>query len=218
MPSSRQRETAPRLVSSRPSLYARSSNSAHESDARPSIPAPCVNVARRSRDGAPGGLPSQGPTGTNSGRRNVRRHACRSARRGLESAWVRPRIVVEVASPPPVPCLLFGVVRQLERGTGESAETPRIAEPRTFSRRAEAKRSRPNSEASSRAKSRREALGTATGASEVERRSAQSTGRKRPVSRRSEPPKRARRRENAVRTGLSIASSMGCRKTSRRSS
>lgn len=67
----------------------------------------------------------------------------------------------------------------------------------------------------SRAKSRREALGTATGASEVERKNARSTGRKRPVSRGLEPPKRARRRENAVRTGLSIASSTWCRKTSR---
>lgn len=53
MPSSRQRETAPRLVSSRPSLHAHPSQGANESDARPSIPAPCVNVARRSRDGAP---------------------------------------------------------------------------------------------------------------------------------------------------------------------
>lgn len=106
MPSSRQRETAPRLVSSRPSLYEHPSNGGADSDARPSIPAPCVNVARRSRDGAPGGLPSvaEAPHRTNSGRRNVRRHACRSARRGLESAWVRPRIVVEVASPPSVPC------------------------------------------------------------------------------------------------------------------
>jgi len=104
MPSSRQRETAPRLVSSRPLLDERPSNGETASDARPSIPAPCVNVARRSRDGAPGGPPPQRPHRTNSGRRNVRRHACRSARRGLESAWVRPRIVVEVASPPSVPC------------------------------------------------------------------------------------------------------------------
>jgi len=44
---------APRLVSSRPLLDERRSKERRdESDARPSTPAPCVNVARRSRDGA----------------------------------------------------------------------------------------------------------------------------------------------------------------------
>lgn len=119
----------------------------------PFIPAPYVNVARRSRDGARVDRLRKGPI-----RRTAVEGTCAgmragAARRGLESAWVRPRIVVEVASPPPVPSVPVRVRSQerartsrwkLERGTDESAKTPPVAEPRTFSRRAEAKRSRPS--------------------------------------------------------------------------
>lgn len=55
--------------------------------------------------------------------------------------------------------------------------------------------------------------GTVTGVSEVARRARWSTGRKRPISRDLEPPKRARCRENTVRTGFPQRSRR--RKTSR---
>lgn len=120
------------------------SNGAHESDARPSIPAPCAIVARRSRDGAPGGQPSQRHQ-RDEQRSRERAPACvpectTRSRERVGATTYRCRSGIATVGP----VQLARATRQLERGTDASAETPRIAEPRTFSRRAEAKRSRPN--------------------------------------------------------------------------
>jgi hypothetical protein len=143
----------------------------------PFIPAPYVNVARRSRDGARVARLRKGPA-----RRTAVEGTCAgmragAARRGLESAWVRPRIVVEVASSPPVPSALSGCARKsvLEHPDGNSKEEPTSRRRRLGSRspvRFHDVRKRNDlgrTRSFSRAKSRREAKGSATGASAVER-------------------------------------------------
>ena len=136
-----------------------------------------------------GGSPPQRPHSTNSGRRNVRRHACRScttrSRERVGATTYRCRSGIATVGP-------IGPVRvcsqerartsrwKLARGTDESAETPRIAEPRTFSRRAEAKRSRPEPKLFSRKIATR---GDGVGDRGVRggARAHRSTGRKRPT-------------------------------------
>jgi hypothetical protein len=146
----------------------------------PFIPAPYVNVARRSRDGAPGGRPlirRGGPAGRTAVEGTCAGMRAGAARRGLESAWVRPRIVVEVASSPPVPSALSGCARKsvLEHPDGNSKEEPTSRRRRLGSRspvRFHDVRKRNDlgrTRSFSRAKSRREAKGSATGASAVER-------------------------------------------------
>lgn len=175
----------------------------------PFIPAPYVNVARRSRDGARVDRLRKGPT-----RRTAVEGTCAgmragAARRGLESAWVRPRIVVEVASPPPVPSALSGCARK------SMHEHP--METRKRNRRV-------GGDASDRGAPYvfttcgSETISAGTEAFLAQNRDARRRGRrqgrqrwsesapeqgtKTPDSRDLEPPKRARRRENAVRTGL----------------
>lgn len=169
MPSSRQRETAPRLVSSRPSLHDRPSNGGADSDARPSIPAPCVNVARRSRDGALVDRLRKGPT-----RRTAVEGTCAGMRAGVHdevsrargcdhvslSKWHRHRRTREARK---------GITATRKRNRRVGGDASDRGAPYVFTTcGSETVSAEPG--ALSRAKSRREALGTATGASEVGRR------------------------------------------------
>lgn len=92
-------------------------------------------------------------------------------RRGLESAWMRPRIDVEsgitTAGPLREGSKLERACHTSQEDPDESVKAPRIGETRTFHdvrSRSDLGRTR----SISRAKSRREAEGAATGTSEVE--------------------------------------------------
>jgi hypothetical protein len=131
MPSSRQRETAPRLVSSRPSLHAHPSTGA----ARAMLALRYRPPVRTSRDVRAMELRrsprfSQAHRRTNSGRRNARRHACRSRasrfRERVGATTYRRRSGTVTVGP-----------GRLERArsvgtTDASTEAPRIGETRTF--------------------------------------------------------------------------------------
>ena len=137
MPSSRQRETAPRLVSSRPLLHEHPSQGATESDARPSMPVPCANVARRSRDGARVYASQKAPPDEQ--RSKERAPACvpddtARSRERVGATTYRCRSGIATVGPMSPRKRPWNVSKEAprERYTGESAKTPRIAETRTF--------------------------------------------------------------------------------------
>jgi hypothetical protein len=173
MPSSSKDEMAPRLVSSRPWLDERRTKVRRdESDARPPVPAPCVNVARRSRDGARVDSPSARDP-LDEKRLEERAPACvpvdtTRTRERVNATTYRCRSGITTVGPLQEGSTLERACHTSQEDPGESVETPRIGETRTFHdvrSRSDLGRIR----SISRAKSRREAEGAVTGVSEVER-------------------------------------------------
>lgn len=149
----------------------RPSNGGTASDARPSIPAPCVNVARRSRDGALVDRPrTRRGAPPDEQRSKERAPACvpecaTRSRERVGATTYRCSSGIATVGPVPLERATTATRKRNRRVGGDASDR---GAPHVFTTcGSETISAEP--EALSRAKSRREALGTATEASEVER-------------------------------------------------
>jgi hypothetical protein len=203
MPSSSKDEMAPRLVSSRPWLDERRTKVRRdESDARPPVPAPCVNVARRSRDGARVDSPSARDP-LDEKRLEERAPACvpvdtTRTRERVNATTYRCRSGITTVSPLSRKRRRGKHARKslphLARGSCRVGEgTPDRGDPHV-SRCAESKRSRPHPKHLSRKIATR-GRGRGDGGVRGGARAMGCAGRQRPTPPELDPPKRARCRE-----------------------